>query len=149
MKGKFQNEWHKLRANLLAVASWLRIEMNEVLAPFDLTQQQLNVLRILRGAYPTPISTADIRERMLDKNSDASRLVDRLYAKSLVTKKICTEDRRLVNVLISEEGQELLRKIDEKMQELDKILQVISIEEAQKLNEILDKIENISGLSTK
>ncbi|SFF29595.1 MarR family winged helix-turn-helix transcriptional regulator [Thermoflexibacter ruber] len=114
-----------------------------------LRNSKLNVLRILRGAYPTSISTADIREQMLDKNRDALRLVDWLCAKSLVAKKICTEDRRLVNVLISEEGQELLRKIDEKMEELDKILQVISIEEAQKLNEILDKIENISGLSTK
>ena len=146
MQGKFQNEWHKLRANLLAVASWLRMEMNEVLEPFDLTQQQFNVLRILRGAYPTPISTADIRERMLDKNSDASRLVDRLCTKGLVDKKTCIEDKRLVNVLISENGQALLKEIDEKMNELDKILQVISLDEAKILNEILDKIENSSKL---
>lgn len=140
MKGNFQNEWHKLRANLLYVGSWLRAEVNEVLEPFDLTQQQFNVLRILRGSYPTPISTAEIRERMLDKSSDASRLVDRLCAKGWVNKKVCEEDKRLVNVLISEEGQALLKEIDKKMNDLDKILQVISIEEAKMLNEILDKL---------
>ncbi len=139
MKGNFQNEWHKLRANLLYVGSWLRTEVNEVLEPFDLTQQQFNVLRILRGSYPTPISTAEIRERMLDKSSDASRLVDRLCAKGWVNKKVCEEDKRLVNVLISEEGQALLKEIDKKMNDLDKILQVISPEEAKILNEILDK----------
>lgn len=140
MKGNFQNEWHKLRANLLYVGSWLRAEVNEVLEPFDLTQQQFNVLRILRGSYPTPISTAEIRERMLDKSSDASRLVDRLCAKGWVNKKVCEKDKRLVNVLISEEGQALLKEIDKKMNDLDKILQVISIEEAKMLNEILDKL---------
>jgi MarR family transcriptional regulator, 2-MHQ and catechol-resistance regulon repressor len=149
MKGKFQNEWHKLRANLLAVASWLRIEANQVLEPFDLTQQQFNVLRILRGSYPTPLSTAEIRERMLDKMSDASRLVDRLCAKGWVEKKACTEDKRLVNVLISEAGQVLLKQIDKEMGKLDQILQVISEEEAKILNEILDRIENSSRLPNK
>lgn len=142
MKGKFQNEWHKLRANLLYVGSWLKMEVNQVLEPFDLTQQQFNVLRILRGSFPIPISTAEIRERMLDKMSDASRLVDRLCAKGWVDKKTSEDDKRLVNVLISEAGMELLRKIDEKMKDLDKILQVISEEEAKTLNEILDKIES-------
>lgn len=145
MKGKFQNEWHKLRANLLYVGSWLRAEVNQVLEPFDLTQQQFNVLRILRGSYPTPISTAEIRERMLDKNSDASRLVDRLCAKGWVNKKICEEDKRLVNVLISEQGLELLQEIDKKMTELDKILQVISEDDARVLNEILDKMGSVSS----
>jgi MarR family transcriptional regulator, 2-MHQ and catechol-resistance regulon repressor len=149
MKGKFQNEWHKLRANLLAVASWLRIEANQVLEPFDLTQQQFNVLRILRGSYPTPLSTAEIRERMLDKMSDASRLVDRLCAKGWVEKKACTEDKRLVNVLISDAGQVLLKQIDKEMGKLDQILQVISEEEAKILNEILDRIENSSRLPNK
>jgi DNA-binding MarR family transcriptional regulator len=149
MKGKFQNEWHKLRANLLAVSSWLRIEVNHVLEPFDLTQQQFNVLRILRGSYPVPISTAEIRERMLDKMSDASRLVDRLCAKGWVDKKACTEDKRLVNVLISEEGQALLKEVDKEMGKLDKILQVISEEEAKILNEILDKMENSNKLPIK
>jgi MarR family transcriptional regulator, 2-MHQ and catechol-resistance regulon repressor len=142
MKGKFQNEWHKLRANLLYVSSWLRAEVNQVLEPFDLTQQQFNVLRILRGAYPTPISTAEIRERMLDKMSDASRLVDRLCTKDWANKKVCVEDKRLVNVLISEQGLALLQEVDKKMTALDHILQVISEEEAKILNEALDKIED-------
>ncbi|MCX7723608.1 MAG: MarR family transcriptional regulator, partial [Verrucomicrobiae bacterium] len=88
--------------------------MNNVLSKFDLTPQQFNLLRILRGQYPSPASISLIKERMLDKMSDASRLVDRLIQKKLVERKICSQDRRKVDVIITRKGLKLLEKIDAK-----------------------------------
>lgn len=135
------NDWHHLRTNLLRVSGWLRAEVTRILEPFGITQPQFNILRILRGQKGHPISTQEIRERMVDsKMSDASRLVDRLALKHLVTKSPSQADRRLVDVVISTQGLELLHQLDEKMQELDAILQVISLEQAQQLNQLLDQM---------
>ena len=84
----------------------------EIFKPFDLTLQQYNVLRILRGQYPNPITVIAIIERMLDKMSNASRLVDKLLAKDLVIRRLCPHDRRAVDVIITEKGLELLEKLD-------------------------------------
>lgn len=141
MKGPYQNDWHHLRTNLLHVSGWLRFEINQLLEPFGITQPQFNILRILRGQGGTAISTQEIRERMIDsKMSDTSRLVDRLAAKSLVLKSVAKADKRLVDVVISAEGLQVLRQIDANMSKLDALLQVVTPEEAQLLNRLLDKI---------
>lgn len=108
--------------------------------PFDITMQQYNVLRILRGSHPEPISTQEIRRRMLDKMSDVSRIVDRLILKKLVSKRVCDSDKRLVDVTISEEGLSLLSKMEAYELEMDHIINSISEEEAAELNRLLDKM---------
>lgn len=102
--------------------------------------QQYNTLRILRDQFPKPVSTSFLREKMLDKMSDASRLVSRLGAKGLVDVKQNPSDKRLVNIVISEEGQKMLQKIDKDLHHLDAILQGITEEEAETLVALLCKV---------
>jgi len=147
MNGPYLNDWHHLRTNLLRVSGWLRFEINALLEPFGITQPQFNILRILRGQRGQAISTQEIRERMIDsKMSDASRLVDRLAAKGLVTKTPSTTDKRLVDVVISAQGLAVLSEIDTKMTALDELLKSISADEAQALNRLLDKLS--AGVAT-
>lgn len=137
----YANDWHHLRTNLLRVSGWLRAEVTRILEPYGLTQPQFNILRILRGQKGHPLSTQEIRARMVDsKMSDTSRLVDRLALKHLVTKAPSQLDKRLVEVVVSAQGLELLRQLDEQMQELDAILQVIPLAQAQQLNQLLDQL---------
>jgi DNA-binding MarR family transcriptional regulator len=136
----FRNEYHKLAVNILFTHGWLMNKIQEILSRFDLTPQQFNLLRILRGQYPSPASISLLKDRMLDKMSDASRLVDRLIQKGLVERKICESDRRKVDVVITKKGLKLLEKIDESDSEMDGYLQNLSESEAKKLNDLLDKL---------
>lgn len=138
--GKFVNEPHRLRVNLLYSAAWFSDKMNAFLKKHDITQQQFNVLRILRGQAPEPISTKEIRERMIVTNADTSRLVDRLCAKGLITKQPCPHDGRLVQVFIAEKGKELLGVIDKELYLLDEELSNLSEKEMQVLNQLLNKM---------
>ncbi|MBS1576199.1 MAG: MarR family transcriptional regulator [Bacteroidetes bacterium] len=137
---KFKNEYHKATVNILYTSSWLMEKIKNVLEEDDITPQQFNILRILRGSYPKPLSTLQIRERMLDKMSDTSRIVDRLILKGLVKKTVSKTDRRLVDVIISLRGRRLLEKLDVKQDDLDGILKNLSDEEAADLSKLLDKI---------
>ncbi|RNC83259.1 MAG: MarR family transcriptional regulator [Balneola sp.] len=137
---KFYNESHKLRVNLLLTSGWLKNEIKEFLDQFDVTQQQFNILRILRGADGEPLSTNDICDRMIDKMSDTSRIVDRLVAKKLATKRPCPHDGRKVQVFISSDGLYLLSTIDTKLNNLDAIFDKLSEDEAKQLNDLLEKI---------
>jgi DNA-binding MarR family transcriptional regulator len=119
----------------------MNARFNKSFEPFEVTQQQFNILRILRGAGK-PLSTLQIRQRMLDKMSDTSRLVDRLIKKGLVNKSVSAGDRRLVDVELTEKGKLLLQKMDGLNTDLDAVLQQLSVEEAEKLNELLDKIRS-------
>ena len=136
----FESERHKAVVNVIYTEGWLRSLMAEVLKPHDLTIQQYNVLRILRGSAPNPISTSCIRSRMLDKMSDASRIVDRLYKKGLVDKKVCSSDKRLVDVFITKSGLKELKDIDASMVKFNESLGSVTEEEAATLNRILDKL---------
>ncbi len=138
----FKNEWQKATLNLIFTASWLGHKHKEFFKPFGITQQQYNVLRILRGSHPKSISTSVIKTRMLDKNSDASRIVDRLTAKDLVLKKTCPSDRRLVDVTISGKGLRLLEVMDTKIDALDNGLGSLTEKEAKVLNQLLDKLRS-------
>jgi DNA-binding MarR family transcriptional regulator len=106
-----------------------------------ITSQQYNILRILRGAGK-PISTLQIRQRMLDKMSDSSRIVDRLVIKGMVKKNPCKTDRRLVDVVITAKGLRLLEKIDAYNGKVDNIMMNLSEAEVKKLNFLLDKIRD-------
>lgn len=136
---QFRNEHHKAQVNLLFSSNWLMESIKKFLQSEDITPQQYNILRILRGSGK-PLSTLQIRERMLDKMSDTSRIVDRLLKKEFVEKKTSKADKRLVDVTISSKGLEVLERLDNKNASLDGIMFNLNNEEAKKLNDLLDKL---------
>ena len=136
---KFRNEFQKVTVNIIFTFNWMNEQMKVIFERESLTSQQFNILRILRGAGQ-PLSTLQIRQRMLDKMSDTSRIVDRLIIKGLVKKEICKTDKRLVDVSITEKGKKILSKLDKCEDEMDKIISSISGAEAKTLNKILDKM---------
>jgi DNA-binding MarR family transcriptional regulator len=140
-QSKFRSEYHKMTVNLIYTYNWVMEMSRRLFEKADLTPQQFNILRILRGAAK-PLSTLQIRQRMLDKMSDTSRIVDRLMKKDLVTKVICKTDRRLVDVTISDKGLSLLETLDSYNDELDNQLKGLNEEEAKTLNHLLDKLRN-------
>jgi MarR family transcriptional regulator, 2-MHQ and catechol-resistance regulon repressor len=142
LQAKFRNEHQKAVVNLLFTYNWVTERSREVFATEDITPQQFNILRILRGSHPQPLSTLQIRERMLDKMSDTSRIVDRLIAKGLVKKAVCKDDRRLVDVMITDKGKRLLERLDIRQDELDNIIGNLSKKEATMLSELLDKVRS-------
>ena len=144
---KFRNTRQKAMLNILFTNGWIAEKIKNILAPEDITAQQYNILRILRGSFPQPLSTLQIRERMLDRMSDTSRIVDRLVAKQLVKKVVCAKDRRLVDVTITEKGQNLLKKLDVTVIRIDDIVSGINEKEAETLSKLLDKLRE--GIETK
>jgi DNA-binding MarR family transcriptional regulator len=135
----FRNEYQKMGINLIFTANWLNEKVGKILSAEKITQQQYNILRILRGSE-APLSTLKIRERMLDKMSDTSRIVDRLIAKELVEKTACQSDKRLVDITLSKKGLQLLEKLDQFDDQIDALLKGINEKDAFTLNQILDKL---------
>ena len=140
----FRNEFQKMGINIIYTANWLNEKMGQILATEDITQQQYNILRILRGS-DAPLSTLKIRERMLDKMSDTSRIVDRLIVKGLVEKTACLKDKRLVDITVSKKGLQLLEKLDSLNDHIDSVLKGVSEKEANTMNQILDKLREHSN----
>ena len=126
--------------NILFTYGWVLERIKGFLAREDITHQQYNILRILRGSHPEPLSTLQIRERMLDKMSDTSRIVDRLVVKGLVKKTISSKDKRLVDVTITERGQKLLKKLDMESDQMDAVMNNLSEKDAEMLSLLLDKL---------
>lgn len=139
----FRNEHQKLGINIMYTANWLNEKIAGILSQEDITQQQYNILRILRGA-DKPLSTLQIRARMLDKMSDTSRIVDRLVAKELVEKNTCPTDKRLVDVVLSKKGFAMLEKLDQLNHHLDSLMKGISEKEANAMNQLLDQLREAS-----
>ncbi len=137
---KFRNERHKATINVVFTSNWLTNILEERANKQQITLQQFNVLRILRGQYPQPATNNLLRERMLDRMPDISRIIDRLLAKELVSRVKCTSDRRAVDVKITQKGLEVLAELDESMIMMDILEGNISEEECQQLNELLDKL---------
>jgi MarR family transcriptional regulator, 2-MHQ and catechol-resistance regulon repressor len=141
-QGKFRSNGQKALLNIMFTYGWINEKIKNVLAPEDITPQQYNILRILRGSFPQPLSTLQIRERMLDRMSDTSRIVDRLVVKQLVKKVTCAKDRRLVDVTITDKGQNLLKKLDIEVNDMEKISKNITDKEAQVISKLLDKLRD-------
>jgi DNA-binding MarR family transcriptional regulator len=139
----FRNEYQKLSINIMYTANWLNEKIAGILSQEDITQQQYNILRILRGA-DKPLSTLQIRARMLDKMSDTSRIVDRLVAKELVEKNTCPTDKRLVDVVLSKKGFVILEKLDQLNHHLDALMKGISEKDAITMNQLLDQLREVS-----
>ena len=143
----FKNPYHKLAVNLMFTHSWLMSFVKAMFKKQDITPNQYNILRILRGSRPNPLSTLQIRERMLDKMSDTSRLVDRLLLKDLVSKKINQTDNRLVDVEITEKGLKVLEKLDDIEERVASLFENLSEKEALRLSDMLDKLHTNKALS--
>ena len=140
---KFKTEHQRALVNLLFTYGWSIERIKQLVTCEGITHQQYNILRILRGSLPKPLSTLQIRERMLDKMSDTSRIVDRLVVKGLAKKTLCKKDRRLVDVTITEKGKKLLEKLDGRQPEMDNIFGNLSVNEAVQLNTLLNKIREV------
>ena len=137
---KFRNEYHKLAVNMYYTYSWLIQRQTEIFKKFSITGAQFNILRILRGKSPEPVNINYLKERMLDKMSDASRIVDKLFKKGLVEREICKSDRRKAEVKITDAGLKLLSEMDKVDNEFDYIFINISKSETNTINNLLDKM---------
>lgn len=135
----FRNNYQKVMVNTMFTNGWLVTQLRAFFKPFGVTEKQYNILRILNGASK-PLSTSQIRERLLDKMSDTTRVIDRMIKKGFVLKKVNETDRRLVDITLSPEGKSLLNVINEKMHDTDSIVNNLSSEEADTLSNLLDKM---------
>jgi len=135
----FKSEFNKAIVNIIFTNNWIHEKQMQLFKPYGLTEPQFNTLRILRGQYPKPCTINLIIERMLDRMSNASRIVDKLEKKGLVVRNQCKIDRRAVDVTITEKGLDLLKELDVKMEGWESELRGISEDDAKALNELLDK----------
>jgi DNA-binding MarR family transcriptional regulator len=137
-QSKFRNSHQKAVINLIYTANWLQNKHLAFFKPFGITAHQYNILRVLKGQFPKSISATEIKSRLLDQNSDVSRLLDRLMQKQLITKTASENDKRASDVFISEQGLELLTQIEKQNKEIDFAIN-LSPEEASQLSDLLDK----------
>lgn len=138
----FKNEHQKAAINILFTSNWLNTLHAQTLKPYGISPQQFNVLRILRGQNPQAATVNLLIDRMLDKSSNVSRLVEKLRLKDFVKRGVDSEDRRAVAVEITKKGLKLLEQLDKEEQKWLEKLSVISEKEARQLNNILDKLRN-------
>ncbi|MEX1188675.1 MAG: MarR family transcriptional regulator [Bacteroidia bacterium] len=136
---KFKSEHQKAGINLMFTVREMEHKHFQILKKFGVTPPQFNILRILRGQYPKATTVNDLIDRMIDKASNASRIVEKLRAKAMVERKTSELDRRAVDVAITQKGLELLRQIDVIEQEFYFGLEFLTVEEANQLNALLDK----------
>ena len=133
----------KTLLNLMYTQICASEKFNEVLKVYDVSVEQFNVLRILKGQKGNPVNMSDIQERMVAKTSNTTRLVDKLLLKELCTRKVCPENRRKIEVLITEKGLQLLEKINPEVEEFEnKWAEKLNIEELEALNLLLEKLRN-------
>lgn len=136
----FKNEFNKVIVNIIFTNNWIHEKQLSIFKPHGLTEPQYNVLRILRGQYPNTSTINLIIDRMLDRMSNASRIVDKLEQKGLVQRAQCKNDRRAVDVTITEKGLNLLEELDVKMATWESQIKGISEEDAEQINTLLDKL---------
>lgn len=137
---EFKDPFNKAVVNLLYTHSYLVTSQNALFKPYGISPEQYNVLRILRGQNGVPTTVSSIQERMLNKMSNASRLVEKLKVKGLVKRSECPNDRRQVDVLITEKGLELLAELQIRVEKGNIDFVHLNLEEVNKLNELLDKL---------
>jgi DNA-binding MarR family transcriptional regulator len=137
---KFEDNYHKAVVNISYTSGWLNNLLRCQFERYNLTSQQFNILRILRGQFPNPATVNLLKERMVDKMSDASRIVDRLVQKGLVSRCTNNKDRRSVDIRISEEGLGILSKMDDEFKTKDILKDNLTEEEAGLLSDLLDKL---------
>ena len=139
----FRDEYQKAFINLIYTAGWLQLRQAGAFKPYGLTSPQFNILRILRGQHPLPATVALLIDRMLDKTSNASRIVDRLEEKKLVTRTVCPANRRAVDICITPAGLALLTQIDASGVLDPRDNMGLSELEMRQLNGLLDKLRMV------
>lgn len=137
---KFSNEFEKLTVNILYTSSWLEAQNIQRFKPFGISPQQYNVLRILRGSAPKPLMLSDISSRMIDKNSNATRLVEKLRLKGFVKREVCENNRRQVDISITKKGLDLLADIDKVNDNWGESFKGLTKAEAEAINDALDRL---------
>lgn len=139
-KKKFRNEYHKLLVNIQYTSRDLLARFQEHLEKYNITPQQFNILKILQSVSPNSLSMTEVKEHMIDKNSDLTRLVDRLIEKKLVIREADTENRRKINLRITDQTNMLITEIDQQIQCFEKELHHLSEKQVTKLNKLLIKV---------
>ena len=142
-QSNFQSESQKAIVNAIYTGNWIVQQQQELLKPFGLTVQQYNVLRILKGQQGNPMTVLAITERMLDKMSNASRLVDKLLEKKLVLRRECPKDRRAVDILILPAGLDLLKEVDRVQQDWGKNFEALGPKKLEEMNRLLDEFRTV------
>lgn len=137
---KFKSEGHKSIVSILYLSNFIKNYHSSQFKKHKITPQQYNILRILRGSHPMPLTIGILKDRMLDKMCDASRLVDRLEKMQLAKRVENTEDRRAVNVNITELGLQVLSNIDVEEDKFNSLINVLSADEVLHLNALMDKL---------
>ena len=138
---KFKDSYQKAAINIFFTASWMNSLNTEALKPFNISIQQFNILRILKGMYPKPATVKLLTERMIDKMSNASRLVDKLKSKNFVERKSCPSDRRRVDIIITDLGLKTVNEASKALESgINRKMKGISEDEAALLSDLLDKI---------
>lgn len=144
-QSKFDSEQEKLMINVIYSANLLNLITSRLFKPYELSPQQYNVLRILRGQKGESIALMDIEHRMLDKSSNVSRLVDKLISKDLVNRSVSSKDRRRIEIIITSRGKSVLKEIDVILADMNsKIKAIISDDNAKQTNRILDQLREIA-----
>lgn len=137
-------EAKKVILNIMYTQNVINDKFNEILKPNDLSGEQYNVLRILRGQKGSPANMCVIQERMLAKNSNTTRLIDKLLLKEFVTREVCPDNRRKIEVLITQKGLDILADLDPKVEEHEQFFAAnLKTEELENLNYLLEKYRNI------
>lgn len=137
INSKFPNNKVKATLNIIYTANWISSRQNQFFKPYDISPQQYNVLRILKGAKE-PLKVQTIKERMIERSPNATRLMDKLCAKGLIAREHCPDDRRVVHISITNKGLDLINKISKELKE--DLLENLTEDEAKQLSELLDKI---------
>lgn len=142
-QSKFESSQQKAILNVMYTSNWLRDNQIEVFKKFDIIPQHYNVLRILKGKHPQPVSPGDIKEVLIDKGNDITRLVDKLVKLNLVTRNLCPENRRKIDIQLTPKGLKLLEKMNAPLMEEFKIIRKkLSNSEAEQLSHLLDKLRS-------
>lgn len=137
INSKFPNAKIKAMLNVVYTANWINSKQNTFFKPYGISPQQYNILRILKGAKE-PLKVQAIKERMIERAPNATRLMDKLCAKELIERLACSDDRRVVHIVITKNGEALLNKIIKEYNE--DLLENLSEKEANQLSDLLDKI---------
>lgn len=137
INSEFPNAKVKALINILYTANWINSHQNAFFKPYEISPQQFNILKILNGAGDA-IKVQTIKDRMIERSPNATRLMDKLCAKSLIERVACPEDRRVVHIKITQTGSNLLDRISNELKM--NLLKNLTVKEAEQLSNLLDKI---------
>lgn len=140
-QSSFSNSYHKAIINLNYTGNWLRDEQTKIFKQFDLLPQHYNVLRIIRGSMPKPIAPKNIKEVLVDKASDLTRIIDKLEKKGYVKRNLCPSNRRQMDISITEKGLQLIEDLNEPFENFTASIQKnFTEEQAEQLSNLLDQL---------